>query len=79
MSCEQCLRESRINPQLTSPPLQNPTDYITAPENAMQIVLVPELPPSEGFENIVIATDVFPFFFLHTRHQIKTPEKLLNL
>ena len=41
MSCEQCFRESRINPRLTRPPLQNSNEYITAPEVAMQIDLVP--------------------------------------
>ena len=59
LSCEQCLRESRINPRLTQPPLQNPNEYITAPEDAMQIDLVPGLPPSGGYENIVTAIDVF--------------------
>ena len=59
LSCEQCLRESRINPRLTRPPLQNPNEYITAPEDAMQIDLVPGLPPSGGYENIVTAIDVF--------------------
>ena len=59
MSCEQSLRESRINPQLTRLPLQNPNGYIVAPENAMQIDLVPGLPPSGGYENIVTAMDVF--------------------
>ena len=59
MSCEQCVRESRINPQLTRPPLQNANDYTTAPEDAMQIDLVPGLLPSGGFEDIVTAMDVF--------------------
>ena len=59
LSCEQCLRESRINPRLTRPPLENPNEYITAPEDAMQIDLVPGLPPSGGYENIVTAIDVF--------------------
>ena len=59
LSCEQCLRESRINPQLTRPPLQNPNEYITAPEDVMQIDLLPGLPPSGGYENIVTAIDVF--------------------
>ena len=59
LSCEQCLRESRINPRLTRPPLQNPNEYITAPEDAMQIDLVPGLSPSGGYENIVTAIDVF--------------------
>ena len=59
MSCEQCIRESRIDRSFTRPPLQNPNEHITAPEDAMQIDLVPELPPSEGYENIVTAMDVF--------------------
>ena len=45
ISCEQCIRESRIDRSLTRPPLQNPNEHITAPEDAMQIDLVPELPP----------------------------------
>ena len=59
MSCEQCLRESRIDRSLTRPPLQHPNEHITAPEDAMQIDLVPELPPSGGYENFVTAMDVF--------------------
>ena len=59
LSCEQCLRESGINPRLTRPPLQNPNEYVTAPEDAMQIDLVPGLPPSGGYENIGTAIDVF--------------------
>ena len=59
ISCEQCIRESRIDPSLTRPPLQNPNEHITAPEGAIQIDLVPELPPSGGYENIVTAMDVF--------------------
>ena len=59
MSCEQCIRECRIHPSLTRPPLQNPNEHITAPEDAIQIDLVPELPPSGGYQNIVTAMDVF--------------------
>ena len=59
MSCEQCLRESRIYPRLTRLPLENPNEYLTAPEDAMQIDLVPGLPPSGGYENIVKVKDVF--------------------
>ena len=65
MSREQCLRESRINPRLTRPPLKKPNEYITAPEDAMQIDLVPGLPPSGGFENIIVtAKDVFSRYLL---------------
>ena len=37
MSCDQCIKESRIDRSLTHPPLQNPNGYITAPEDALQI------------------------------------------
>ena len=59
MSCEQCHRKSRITPRLTWPPLKNPNEYITASEDAMQFDLVPGLPRSGGYENIVTAMDVF--------------------
>ena len=58
-SCEQSLKESLIIPRLTHPPLQHPNEYITAPEDALQTNLVPGLPPSVGYENIVTAMDVF--------------------
>ena len=59
MSCEQCIGESRIGDTLTRPALQSPSEHKTAPEDAMQIDLAPELPPSGGYENIVTAMDVF--------------------
>ena len=62
MSCEQCVRESWINPRFTRPPLQNTNEYITALEDAMEIDLVPGSPPSDGYENIVTAMDVFSRF-----------------
>ena len=59
MLCEQCIRESRFDRSLTRPALQNPNEHNTAPEDAMQYDLVPELPPSGGYENFVTAMDVF--------------------
>ena len=61
MSCEQCTKVSRIDHSLTHPSLQNPNEHITKPEDAMQIDLVPELPPSAGYENILTAMDVFSY------------------
>ena len=60
MSYEKCITELRISPQLTRSPLQYPNEHINAPEDAMQIDLVPGLPPSGGYENIVTDMDVFP-------------------
>ena len=59
MSCEQFTRESRVDDKLTRPAIQNPSEHIAAPEDAMQIDLVPELHPYGGYENIVTAMDVF--------------------
>ena len=63
ISCEQCIRESRIDCSFTRHLLQNPNEHITAPKDAMPIGLVPELPPSGGYENIVTAMDKF-FLYL---------------
>ena len=80
MSCEQCIRESRIDRSLTRPPLQNPNEHITVPEDAMQIDLVPDLPPSGGFENIVTAMDVFSrylFAYPTSNQDAKTNSKVV--
>ena len=80
ISCEQCIRESRIDRSLTHPPLQNTHQHITAPEDAMQIDLVPELPPSQGYTNIVTAMDVFSrylFAYLTSNQDAKTIAKVL--
>ena len=80
MSCEQCIRESRIDRSLTRPPVQNPNEHITPPEDAMQIDLVPELPPSGGYENIVTAMDVFSrylFAYPISNQDAKTIAKVL--
>ena len=58
ISGEQCIRESRNCHSLTCLPLKSPNEHITATEDAMQIDLVPELPPSGGYENMT-AMDAF--------------------
>ena len=81
MSCEQCIRESRIDRSLTRPPLQNPNEHITAPEHAMQCDLVPDLPPSGNDENIVTAMDVFSrflFAYPKSNQDAKTIAKVLS-
>ena len=47
----------------------------------MQIDLVPELPPSGGYENIVTAMDVFPrYLFAHptSSQDAKTITEVIN-
>ena len=80
MSCEQCIRESRNDRSLTRLPPQNPNEHIISPEDAMQIDLVPELPSSGGYENIVTATDVFSrylFAYPTSNQDAKTIAKVL--
>ena len=50
-----------------SPPLpcKNTDEYITAPEDAMLIDWVPQLPRSGGYENFVTAVDMFFRFLLN--------------
>ena len=59
ISCKQCIIESWINRNFNRFSLKNPNEHITAPENAMRIDFVPELPPFGGFENIVTAMNLF--------------------
>ena len=60
MSSERCITGSRTDHRLICLPLQNTNEYITAPEDALQIDLVPELPRSGGSEDVVTAMGVFP-------------------
>ena len=77
MSCQQCIRESQIDRNLTRPPLNNPNEHITAPEHAMQIYLGPQLPPSGGR---VTAMEVFSRYFFaspSSNQDIKTIVKII--
>ena len=78
MSCEQCNRELRINRSLTRAPLQNSNEHIISPDVALQIDLMPDLPPSGGYEKLRQLWMCFLANYLHTRHQIRTPKQLLK-
>ena len=78
--CEQCIKESGLDRSFTRPPLQDPNEHITAPEDAMQIDFVPELPPSGGYENIVLAMDVssrYLFAYPTSNQDVKTIAKVV--
>ena len=81
MSCENCIKESRIDLSFNCLPLQNQNEHITAPEHAMQIELVRELPASGGYEHIVTALDAFSrnlFSYRTSNQDAKTIAKVLN-
>ena len=80
MSCEQCIKKPWIDSSLARPPLQNPNEYNTAPEGAMQTDLVPELPPCGGYENIVTAMGLiscYLFAYPTSNQDTKTIAKVL--
>ena len=80
MSCEQCIRESQVDDRLTQPAPQNWSEHIQAPEDAVHTDLVPELPPSGGYENIVTAMDVFSrylFAYPTSSQDAKTTAKVI--
>ena len=80
LSREQCIKESRIDCSFTCPPLQNPNEHNTAPEDAMQIDSVPELPPSGAYEKIVTAMEVFScylFAYLTSNQDAKAIAKVI--
>ena len=66
ISCEQCIRESRLDCSLNHSPLCVAISWhITAFEDALQTDFVPELLPSGGYENIVTAIWMcFPAIYL---------------
>ena len=57
--CEICIKDKRIANASKTPELQNLPEWDLGPEDALQIDLLPNLPPSGGYENIITALDVF--------------------
>ena len=57
--CEQCARDKRVPNATITPELLNLPEWDLGPEDAMQIDLLPNLPPSGGYENVLTAIDVF--------------------
>ena len=57
--CEICIQDKRINNTRITPELIHIPEWDIAPEDLMQIDLLPQLPPSGGYENIITAIDVF--------------------
>ena len=56
--CEECARDKRVPNATITPELLNLPEWDLGPEEAMQIDLLPNLPPSGGYENVLTAIDV---------------------
>ena len=57
--CEICIQDKRTNNTRMTPELIHIPEWDFGPEDLMQIDLLPELPPSGGYEHIITAMDVF--------------------
>ena len=57
--CEICIKDKRIQNTSITPDLLNLPEWDFGPEDALQIDLLPNLPPSGGYEKIISAQDVF--------------------
>ena len=78
--CETCIKAKRISNELITLELLILPEWTLGPEDAMQIDLLPNLPPSGEYENIVTAMDVFHYKLLLTQllmHQQQIRLRLL--
>ena len=57
--CEICIQDKRINNTRITSDLISIPEWDLGPEDLMQTDLLPELPPSGGYENIITAKGVF--------------------
>ena len=57
--CEICFQNKRIHNNRITPELIHIPEWDLGPADLMKIDLLPELPPSGGYENIITAKDVF--------------------
>ena len=57
--CEICIQEKRINNTRITPELIHIPEWELRPEDLVQIDLLPELPPSGVYENIITEIAVF--------------------
>ena len=59
MNCQDCIKNKRINHNQLRPELLNCPEFDLGTEDALQMDVVPNLPPSGGYHYIITAMDVF--------------------
>ena len=57
--CEICIQDKRINNTRITPELFHIPEWELGPEDFIQVDLLPELPPSGGYENFITAINLF--------------------
>ena len=81
--CEHCARDQRVPNATITPELLNLPEWDLGPEDAMQIDVLPNLPPSGGYENVLTAIDVFSrylfAYFLTDASRINVAKVLIDI
>ena len=78
--CETCIKDKKIKNTSITPELLNLPEWDLDPKDALQIDLLPNLPPSGGYENIITTLDVFSrylFAYLVTDASATSTAKVL--
>ena len=58
-NCQTCIQTKRINNDLLRTELLNCPEWDLGPEDILQMDILPNLPPSGGYDHIITAIDVF--------------------
>ena len=73
-NCQMCVENKRINNDLLKTELLKFPEWDVGPEYILQMDILPNLPPSGGFDNIITAIDVFSrYFFAYPTTRITAP------
>ena len=78
MSCEQCIRESRTDHSLTRPPCKTQMGTLLRPKTPYKLIWCRNYRHLVTMKTLWQPWMCFPAFYLHTRHQNRTPKQLLK-
>ena len=73
MQCEDCIKYKKINNSQIRPKVINNTEHVLGPEDILEIDILPNVPNSAGYQNIVTMIDVFSrYLFAYPTQNVTT-------
>ena len=71
LQCEDCIKYKTINNNHIRPKMINHTEHVLGPEDILEIDILPNLPNSAGYQNILVVIDVFSrYLFVHPTQNV---------
>ena len=65
-SCTDCIANKRLDKRQIRPKKLSKTEFTLGPEDCLQVVILPHLPSSNGYQHIITMRDVFSrYLFTH--------------